>query len=191
MLSTLRDVEDAKWLTLTEGEEVVWKSNPHIIEYLLPGAAGISITLIWLIVATITFLPLWSTIVAAATGALLIGMAHLRRITTIYVLTTSEMYKRYGVLDEDYKQIRIDKVQNTGVNLSLIERIIGFGDITIYTSGSGTQDMQVSNVPDPRGLNRKIAEMMEEVGKSADDDEQEDGGARDAWLPEDNNLGYY
>jgi uncharacterized membrane protein YdbT with pleckstrin-like domain len=119
-------------------------------------------------------------------GAILL-MAHLRRITTIYVITTSEVYKRYGVLDEDYKQIRIDKIQNTSVNLRYYERLLGFGDITIYTSGSGSQDMYVSNIPSPREKNEKISELMESVGESAD--EEGNGGMQ--WVPdEDNNRGF-
>lgn len=192
MVSTLEDVEDAEWITLTEGEEIVDKMNPHPIEYVLPVLLAVAATVTWLVVASIVdFLPWWSAAFGAGTGLAIVVMAHLRRITTMYVFTTSEIYKRYGVLDEDSTQIRIDKIQNKSVNLSWFERHLGYGDITIYTSGSGTQDMQISNIPEPRTINTEISKMMELIGENAG--EEGNGGSLDdlKWVPDENgNTGY-
>lgn len=192
MLSTLNNVEDAKWLTLTEDEEIVDKMNPHWIEYLLPVVVAIVITVTWVVVAVmVPILPLWSVGAGVMTGVAIVVMAHLRRITTIYVFTTSEIYKRYGVIDEDYTQIRIDKVQNTSVNLWWFERLLNYGDITVYTSGSGVQDMYISNIADPRKINRDITEMMEQVGKNAGVEKKNSDGNELKWVPDENgNTGY-
>lgn len=174
MLSTIDDVETADWLTLTDGEEVLDKKNPHWIEYLLPGTASLVLVLSWLVVGlTVSYIPVWFALVGVVAGGAILLFAHLRRITTIYVVTTKEVYKRYGVLSEDYDQIRIDRIQNTSVDLMFWERIIEYGDITVFTSGSGGADMRVSNIPAPKETNQLLNELMDEVSSSPDADAED------------------
>ena len=80
-------------------------------------------------------------------------VTYLRWRFTHYVITTQELYYRSGIISESVIQIRLANIQNTGYSRSVLERILGYGDISIQTSGTDTTELLIENVPNPREVN--------------------------------------
>lgn len=54
---------------------------------------------------------------------------------TVFVLTDRRIISQYGFLSRHFSDTGLDKVQSISLSQPLLERIFGFGDIAIITSG--------------------------------------------------------
>jgi hypothetical protein len=68
-------------------------------------------------------------------GALPLITTYLQWRNTAFALTDRRIISQYGFLSRHYKDTGLDKVQAISLNQPIVERIFGFGDITIATSG--------------------------------------------------------
>lgn len=134
--SSAADV-DYDWLTLDEGEEVVWSSVPH--RYSLVSALVIGIPLSFVLI-----------------GIPIIVSAYLWRKNTIYVVTTQALYAKSGVLSRDVQRIDFGKVQNISYTQGLFGKQFGYGNVDVSTAGSSGVEMQFQSVPDPKGVADRI-----------------------------------
>jgi uncharacterized membrane protein YdbT with pleckstrin-like domain len=168
--SSYRELEDADWLHLTDGEEIRWAGRPSWLTIALSVAFGVAIVLlgigltIWLSPmisdlggpSWLAYLPLILTVV----GLGQIGITYLNWIRLLYVITDEEIYVKHGLLSRDVSQIRLDRVQNTAYNQSALERVLSYGDVVIYTAGSSTEDVTFRNVPNPERVKRTLTRLL-------------------------------
>ncbi|RKD94030.1 PH domain-containing protein [Halopiger aswanensis] len=160
------------WLHLTADEAVVWESRPHPITM----GAGVPIAVLVAVVGTaLIIMDLTSTDGAGLTallGALLglggAGVALVRYAVwtnTRYVITSEELYKKRGIVSRDVTQFRIDRIQNTTLEQDMLGRLLGYGDLTIYTAGSGDPELTFERTPRPErangALNDQLGELVE------------------------------
>src|SRR6056297_1497009 len=103
---------DLEWLTLDDGEEVLWASTPH--KSSLVPALAIGIPLSFVLV-----------------GIPIIASAYLSFTNTNYVVTTRGLYRKRGILSRDVKQIGFDKVQNISYSQSAVGSSLGYGTVEI------------------------------------------------------------
>jgi membrane protein YdbS with pleckstrin-like domain len=68
-------------------------------------------------------------------GALPLIITYLQWRNTVFALTDRRIISQYGFLSRRYSDTGLDKVQNITLNQPIMERVFGFGDITIATSG--------------------------------------------------------
>ena len=107
---------------------------------------GISVT-----ISLLGTLSLVTLVVLAVLG----GVAtYLRWRFTHYVITTQELYYRSGIITKSVIQVRLANIQNTRYSRSILERIFGYGDISIQTSGTDSTELLIENVPNPQDINR-------------------------------------
>jgi uncharacterized membrane protein YdbT with pleckstrin-like domain len=158
---TANDVAD--WVTLTEGEKVLWQGHPSLrlitpsaLVALVLAGGGLALTIV-LTNPTVGWLPL----LGIPLGLAIIGWAYVSLVSTRYVLTSEEVYRKTGIITQSVAQIRLDRVQNTTCSQSLTERLFSYGDITIYTAGSDTMDITLADVPDPQQVNRHLTEALD------------------------------
>jgi uncharacterized membrane protein YdbT with pleckstrin-like domain len=155
------DVPD--WVTLTEGEEVLWDGHPSlrlitpaVVVGLLLVIGGIALTLF------LTDPPIrWLPLLGVPIGLAVIAWSYVSLVSTHYVLTTEEVYRKTGLVNRSVAQIRLDRVQNTTCSQSIAERLFSYGDITIYTAGSDTMDITLDDVPHPNEVNRRLTEALD------------------------------
>lgn len=186
-IETVNNLEEADWLELSKDEHIIDKKNPHIVDFVIPILGGVMLVLmIAFLVLSVSGIPNVFAWMGVFPGGVLALFAVLKWKTTIYVITNAKIYKRWGVFSEDKQTVRIDKVQNTSSNLSWFDRVIGFGDIEVFTSGSGGQDMYITNIPDAKAWDKLINKLMDEVGETAE------GESSSFWIPEEdpNNPAY-
>mgnify|MGYP000894017900 FL=1 len=68
-------------------------------------------------------------------GALPLITTYIYWRNTVFALTDRRIISQYGFLSRHFNDTGLDKVQNISLNQPMLERIFGFGDIAIITSG--------------------------------------------------------
>ena len=155
--------EVADWVTLTDGEEVLWQGHPSlrlITPAVLLGLAlaggGLALTFV-LSDPAVRWLPL----LGIPLGLAIVAWAYVSLVSTRYVLTSEEIYQKTGIVNQSVAQIRLDRVQNTTFSQSMTERLFSYGNITIYTAGSDTMDITLENVPNPQEVNQRLTAALD------------------------------
>ncbi|GAB3678271.1 hypothetical protein GCM10028856_38670 [Halopiger thermotolerans] len=169
-LEMVRSTPD--WLHLTADETVVWESRPHPITMgaRVPIAVLAALVGIALVIVDVTGTDgagltalLGALLVLAGTGVALVRYAVWTN--TRYVITSEELYKKSGIVSRDVTQFRIDRIQNTTLKQDMLGRLLGYGDLTIYTAGSGDPELTFERTPRPErangALNDQLGELVE------------------------------
>lgn len=153
----------ADWLDIGPNEEVLWAGHPSIVPYLGEFLSGIALVVLGAIGAVLLEQYAILAVVGVVVGFLLIGLAHLRRISTGYVITTAEVYHKEGLVSRDVTQIRYERIQNTSFSQSVTERTLSYGDVIITSAGTGEVEITLKSVSNPAELKRLLSEQLDEV----------------------------
>lgn len=166
----LASVETADWLHLSEGEQIQWTGRPSpytialsVVSGLLLAVFGIVLSLWLLPRADASALPRWigyAPLALTAVGLARAAVTYLHWIRLRYVITDDQVYVKYGLISRDVTQIRLDRIQNTSYEQSILERVLNFGDVRLYTAGTSTEDITLSNVPDPAAVKRIVTSQL-------------------------------
>ncbi|WP_193363539.1 PH domain-containing protein [Halobiforma nitratireducens] len=96
-------------------------------------------------------------------GATLVALQYVVWTNTRYVITTDELYKKRGIVSRDVTQFRIDRVQNTTLEQDVVGRLLGYGDLTIYTAGSGDPELTFERTPNPERANGALNQQLSDL----------------------------
>lgn len=166
------NVEEADWMHLTENETVRWtgRPSPYTIVVAIAVAVGVAVAGLllagWLLSVVelndlpgwIAYLPLLLTLV----GLLSAVWTYLNWIRLLYVITDEEIYVKHGLVSRDVTQVRLSRVQNTAYSQSIVERLLSYGDIKIFTAGTSTEDLVFESVPHPERVKRTLTDLLSE-----------------------------
>lgn len=158
------------WVTLTEGEEIVWSGRPSTVrvleelvgEFLLI-AAGVALVLPpvqQLFPAQIPDVGYYPLAISAV-GFLLAAATWIRFKNVAYVVTTKEIYKKEGLVGRTVQTMRLDRVQDHGYQQSATQRLAGYGDMFVRTAGSDDTDLTLDDVPNPDQVSAHVSEQLE------------------------------
>ncbi|MEF8936909.1 MAG: PH domain-containing protein [Halovenus sp.] len=169
-LAIWESVENADWMHLSEDEEVLWTGRPSLHTILVAVVGGVLVAIVGIaatvllsraiesrnLPALLGYLPLILTVA----GIVWAAIAYLNWVRLLYVITSSEIYVKYGLLSRDVTQIRLSRIQNTTFEQSILQRLLGYGDVRIYTAGSGTAALLFDDVPDPETVTQLLSDVM-------------------------------
>jgi uncharacterized membrane protein YdbT with pleckstrin-like domain len=162
--------EPPGWVTLTEGEEVVWSGHPSLVTEtgsILLGAVLVALgAAVGSAPGPVAEIPARVSLVGAGVavlGALVVGGAYVRTRARAYVLTTEEAYAKRGLVSRTVRNVRLDRVQNTGFSQSFLQRLVGVGSVHLDTAGTGGTEFVLSAVPDPQYVNGLVTEQLDRV----------------------------
>ncbi len=156
------------WFHISDDEELVWESRPHPIEL----GVGVPVAVVFAVVALGVLA--WGLSdgepILSVLGALVLvgciafaGVRYLFWTNTRYVITSSELYKKRGVVSRDVTQFRLERVQNTSLSQTMFGRALGYGDLTVYTAGSGDPELTFERVPRPERASSVLSDQLEAV----------------------------
>lgn len=153
------------WVTLTEGETVVWRGNPVVYHYL--HGFLLALALFGVAAAVAVFWPFASVATGWIPAAIVVAVGVLVALRTLlawrsvqYVVTTEEVYVRRGLVSRTVTNLRMDRIQNTSFTQSLGGRLFSYGDVEIDTAGSEGTEVVLRNVGDPEDVLGYISEWM-------------------------------
>jgi uncharacterized membrane protein YdbT with pleckstrin-like domain len=121
-------------------------------------------------------------VVLMALAGFVMLYAYLRVLATEYIITSTYIYARYGVVARDITQARPEAVVAVNVEQGILGRLLGYGDIMFMTPGEGGRGFIIfRGIKDPVKLKiaffdllRKIkersrlAELLRELEKECD-----------------------
>jgi len=137
--------EEFDWLTLEEGEEVLWSSRAH--KYSL--YVGMVFGALFLLVGSL--------------------FAWLSYRNTHYVVTNKRIYAKRGTLSRNVKTVDFDKVQNINYTQSALGAQFGYGNVEISTAGSEGAEITFRSIPDPADVQELIDRRIDrDDGRDAD-----------------------
>ena len=164
MSSTAR-LESADWLTLAEDERIEWTGRPSLFtvapQLLLAVAVGVGGALIVAALGETTeTVPAVVRLLPLGGAGALVAVVLLRWYRVRYVITSSQVYIKQGFLSLDVDRIRIARIQNTQRSQSLVERLLGYGDVIAYTAGSDMLNIEFLAVPNPSQVDETLSRLL-------------------------------
>lgn len=154
------------WLHLGDGEHVLWQSRPHPVEMGASLPVAIGLVFVGLVLAgwsTTDGTPglfQWTGLLIAVAGTIVAGVQYVNWANTRYVITSTELYEKRGVVSREVTQFRLDRVQNTSLRQSVVGRILGYGDLTVYTAGSSDPELTLERLPRPQRATVVLSEQL-------------------------------
>lgn len=157
--SNIEKASKKDWITLTPDEKVVSARHPAIWPVLNQIVFGgiLVVAGVWGAWEFSEVLFLLISIV----GIGLAGYAELNRRKSWYVLTTEEVYKKFGIISVSTTHARYDDIQNAELNQSAIENLLDFGDVRLATAGNATTEFRLENIPDPSSFRSNIVRQID------------------------------
>ncbi|MEQ1788375.1 MAG: PH domain-containing protein [Acidimicrobiales bacterium] len=147
---------------LNDGEDVVLDLHPHWVFFLKSGLAFTAALALGIFMLS----KRWEGPSLAVAGVLLLvtlawaGLTYVKWATTNFVITTDRLIYRHGILSKHGIEIPLERVNTVFFSQSIIERIVGSGDLVIESAGElGRQDF--SNVRKPSAVQNEIHKQME------------------------------
>ena len=167
------------WVTLTDDETVVWRGGPstaRVVQELLGETLLIMVGIAVVAVGsgavaavdppTLSAVPLGLVGIGLAVvllGVVLGVVTYLRFRAIVYLITTSELYRKRGLFSRSVRNLRLERVQDSGFRQSAVQRLLGYGTVHVSTAGGGGVELRFRGVPDPEAVNGRIARQLDRV----------------------------
>ncbi len=152
---------------LSEDEELIYDLRPHwltlVVPVLLTVAVVLGVGAAWVV------MPNGNLQQAARMAVGVLGLVVLlaavagrvlRWATTHFVLTTERLIFRTGVVAKFGREIPLERINDVTFSQSLLERMIGAGDLLLESAGEHGQS-RFSNIRDPEAVQLEIYRQME------------------------------
>lgn len=134
-------------------ETVVFTARPTMLFIKIGYAAAV----IGAILLTIGFnlvkfvdIPWYVSLPLALALLLIPAYYHLKRNMVRYTLTDSKIEIDYGLIARTTRNIRLAKIQDVTVSASILQRILGFGDVVVDNAGEIGGPTVLHNINNPR-----------------------------------------
>jgi uncharacterized membrane protein YdbT with pleckstrin-like domain len=134
---------------LHPGEEIVFEGHPSwraLLSYYVTAVGGAVV--VGVIVALAASVVV-GVLVVAALVVLVLLYGFVKRIATVYMVSTQRLYIRRGILSKRVQQTRIDRVQNVNTDQSLLERVLRVGKVDFDTAGTDDSDFVFAGISSP------------------------------------------
>jgi uncharacterized membrane protein YdbT with pleckstrin-like domain len=135
---------------LHPGEEIVFQGHPSWRSVLRFYIIGVAIAAAAAALGALISGTGIAVGAAVAVVAIVLLVGFLKRIGTLYVITTERLHIRRGILSRRTQETRIQRVQNVNTDQSLFERLLQVGTVDFDTAGTDDSDFTFFGVADPR-----------------------------------------
>jgi uncharacterized membrane protein YdbT with pleckstrin-like domain len=101
--------------------------------------------------------------------ALVVLIGFIRRIATVYTITSQRLRIKRGILSKKVQQTRIDRVQNVNTDQSVIDRLLRVGTVDFDTAGTDDSDFTFDGVSSPARVVEAVDRAQHAATGTADD----------------------
>jgi len=103
-------------------------------------------------------------VVLLALAGFVMLYAYLRVLATEYIITSTYVYARYGVISRDITQAKPEAVAAVNVEQGILGRLLGYGDIMFMTPGEGGRGFVIfKGVRDPVKLKTTFFDLLRKI----------------------------
>lgn len=147
---------------LNQSEEVILDLRPHWSFFAGPAVAVVASVVLVVMVATRIDAD-WATLpalVLAVVSLIWLVARYARWVTTNFVVTTDRLIHRTGVFSKQGKEIPLERLNDISFRKTLVERMVGAGDVLIESAGEQGQQ-QFHNFAHPERIQNEIHRQIE------------------------------
>jgi uncharacterized membrane protein YdbT with pleckstrin-like domain len=94
-----------------------------------------------------------------AAAAAIMSLVHLARRYTSWSLTSDRLIERRGLLSSRRREMELADVRSIEVSRSLMQRIMGLGNVAIASAASADFMIRLLDIPDPE----RVAEILRQA----------------------------
>jgi membrane protein YdbS with pleckstrin-like domain len=94
-----------------------------------------------------------------AGAAAMFGLTNLRRHYTSWSLTSDRLIERRGFLATHRREMELSDVRSIEVDRSVMQRLLGLGNVTIASAASADFVIRLHDIPDPE----RVAEILRQA----------------------------
>ena len=134
-------------------ESVIFTVRPTMLFIKIGYAAAIAgAILLTVLLAMVSFVEIpWYYSLPVALGLLLVpAYYHLKRNMVRYTLTDSKIEIDYGLIARTTRNIPLAKIQDVTVSASILQRLLGFGDVVVDNASEVGGTTILHNINNPR-----------------------------------------
>jgi len=149
---------------LNDQEQVHVDSHPHWSTLITTALPPLGLLAITIAVASSGWLHgfLGGVIgVAWVLAVLFVAVRMVGYLTTEFVVTSSRVILRKGLLSKSSLEIPLDRITNTSLSRNLFERLVGDGDLVIESAGKDSKTI-FGDIPDPESVQRLIQQLLDD-----------------------------
>jgi membrane protein YdbS with pleckstrin-like domain len=159
---------------LNPGEQLAIDVRPHW-KFLAGPVSVLIIVLAGAVAALVQKAPQWGELALA--GLLVICVLwlagrYIRWATTSFAVTSERLVLRKGILRRTGREIRLDSLTDISYSQSLLDRLLGCGDILLESPGRDSQEI-FEDLPHPVRIQNEIYRLL--------DQRRGAGGAPSGW----------
>lgn len=154
-------IENAKWISLSEGEEVRAWSHASIYPYIPVYIMSILMILAGLIAPFVFETSTMVTYLFLAlipTGLIILILEHVRYVSVFYVFTDDRVFRKLGILRHRTRSVGYDAVDKVKTDQTLIGRILKYGDMIVVTATPTDEDIKLTYLPDLQEGNNIVSD---------------------------------
>ena len=134
-------------------ESVIFRIRPTMLFIKIGyGAAIVGAILLTVLLAMVRFVEIpWYYSLPVAMGLLLIpAYYHVKRNMIRYTLTESKVEVDHGLIAKTTRNMPLSKIQDVTVSASILQRLLGFGDVVIDNASEVGGTTVLHNINNPR-----------------------------------------
>ena len=134
-------------------ENVVFTVRPTLLFVKIGYVAAIvGAVLLTILLAMVSFIdiPIYLSLPIALALLLIPAYYHIRRNMVRYTLTDSKVEIDYGLIARTTRNVPLSKIQDVTVSASILQRILGFGDVVIDNASELGGSTILHNINNPR-----------------------------------------
>lgn len=139
-------------------EQVIFAIRPA---FLFVGVKYVVAAVLWLVASALVAagtswfeLPVWvGAVTVVALGLLLFikpMLSHLDRQRHLFTLTDHKFEVQYGLLTTTTRNIPLSKIQDVTVSASLVQRMLGLGNIVVENASETGGQVVIAGVAEPK-----------------------------------------
>ena len=151
---------------LNENEELILDIHPHWWYFAQSGGAAIATLVAWLVGTSRIDGGFWDWVpnglgVFLALALVWLGWEYLQWRFTNFAITNSRVIFQQGLISKKGVEIPLERVNNVNFNQTIIERILGAGDLLIESGGQDGQQ-RFTDIRRPDEVQNLIQAQMDE-----------------------------
>jgi len=131
------------------GEEIVFEGHPSWRSTLLFYLKGFVLAVIAGAIVFFAVSDLAGILVAAGGIALTVLVGFVRRIATVYAITTERLYIRHGIVARKVQECRLTRVQDVTIDQGVFERLMRIGRAKFDTASDSQNDFIFEGIESP------------------------------------------
>ena len=147
---------------LNDSEEVIRDLRPHWFFLFGPAVTLIAALAlaIWMSQAEVSEVVLFPVLALTVVALLFFLVRYAQWITTDFVLTTDRLIYRKGIVSRQGKEIPLERVNDVSYQQSLVQRMMGAGDLMVESGGERGQS-QFGHFAHPQDIQNEIHRAIE------------------------------